>query len=76
VGTSSGTGTVLVIHTPDKSGLPSVALGAGAARFGLPSGDAGTLGSRCFAHCAEALISSRSPYPSDVFTTSLRTTDG
>jgi hypothetical protein len=35
---------LVTAHKPDKSGLPSAVLGAGAARFGLPSGSRGTPG--------------------------------
>src|SRR5262245_51695228 len=34
-------GLVVIIHTPEKSGLPSEARGAGAVRFGFPSAPLG-----------------------------------
>src|SRR5215471_20118510 len=37
---------------PERSGWPSGARGAGAARFGLPSGVRGTPGVGRFSHCA------------------------
>src|SRR5262245_25158132 len=37
---------------PEKSGRPSVIFGAGAVRFGLPSGRRGIPGVGCFTHCA------------------------
>ena len=39
-------------HRPDKSGLPSGVLGAGAARFGLPSAVRGIPGVGQSSHCA------------------------
>src|SRR2546430_4869668 len=41
-------------QTPDKSGFPSRAFGAGAERFGLPSRVRGIEPSEDFIHCAEA----------------------
>src|SRR5688572_12805784 len=41
-----------VAHKPERSGLPSGDLGAGAARFGLPSGKRGMPGVGVFNHCA------------------------
>src|SRR2546422_6481325 len=38
---------------PDKSGLPSAPRGAGALRFGLPSGPLGTPGIGCNGHCVD-----------------------
>src|SRR3954469_22736483 len=46
-GSSSG------VQTPDRSGFPSGAFGAGAARFGLPSRVRGNDVSGTFAHCAK-----------------------
>ena len=41
-----------VTHTPERSGLPSAARGAFAARSTLPFGSRGTPGSGWFNHCA------------------------
>src|SRR5437868_14793883 len=38
---------------PVRSGLPSAIFGAGAVRFGLPSGVRGTFGVLLASHCAE-----------------------
>src|SRR6185295_2283186 len=40
---------------PDMSGLPSAAFGAGAARFGFPSGSRGVLGRGRLAHWASSM---------------------
>src|SRR4029453_10613599 len=45
-----------VIHIPEKSGLPSAALGAGADRLGLPSAARGMPEVRCFTHCASIAV--------------------
>src|ERR1700730_5525915 len=45
---------VLGIHTPDRSGWPSAAFGAGALRSGLPSAPRGTPGVGVSSHCAES----------------------
>src|SRR5215471_11257422 len=45
---------VCVIQMPDKSGLPSGCLGAGAVRFGLPSAVRGMPGVGYLIHCAES----------------------
>ena len=37
---------------PDRSGLPSAALGAGASSRGVPAAVFGTPGVGCFSHCA------------------------
>src|SRR5438105_947815 len=39
-------------HMPDRSGLPSAVLGAGAPRFGCPLGILGTPAVGYFSHCA------------------------
>src|SRR5438093_327208 len=41
-------------QSPDRSGLPSTAFGAGADTIGLPSGVRGVFGSFTFTHCANA----------------------
>src|SRR5437773_4464993 len=41
-------------HIPEKSGLPSVVLGAGASRFGVPLALRGTPAVGYFSHCANA----------------------
>src|SRR6266516_2024888 len=41
-------------QSPDRSGLPSTAFGAGADKIGLPSGVRGVFGSFTFTHCANA----------------------
>src|SRR5438105_6017961 len=41
-----------VIHSPDSDGLPSAFFGAGADRFGLPSGSRGMPGVGYLIHCA------------------------
>src|SRR5206468_5637295 len=41
-------------QTPERSGLPSAVLGAGALRFGRPSGNLGTAGVGYDGHCAES----------------------
>src|SRR5688572_21405380 len=43
-----------LIQIPDRSGLPSAVRGAGAERFGLPSGPFGTFGVGCNGHCADS----------------------
>jgi hypothetical protein len=35
-----------MVQTPERSGLPSAVFGAGAVRFGLPSGSRGMPGAR------------------------------
>src|SRR6059058_2193931 len=45
---------VFGIHTPDRSGWPSAAFGAGALRSGLPSAPRGTPGVGVASHCAES----------------------
>src|SRR3954471_438813 len=45
---------VLGIQTPERSGWPSAAFGAGAARSGLPSAPLGTFGDGVFSHWPEA----------------------
>src|SRR5687767_3699121 len=42
-------------HRPDRSGLPSVVRGAGAARFGFPSGRRGMPGVGSFSHWASSI---------------------
>src|SRR6266849_5897946 len=44
---------------PERSGLPSAVFGAGAERFGLPSGKRGTPGVAKLIHCAAAGAESR-----------------
>src|ERR1700686_359976 len=46
--------TPAVSQMPDRSGLPSAVFGAGADRFGFPSGVRGTPGVGEFSHCAES----------------------
>src|SRR5262247_1463647 len=43
---------LLGAHTPDRSGWPSGVRGAGAERFGLPSGPRGIEPDGTFSHCA------------------------
>src|SRR4029078_13470489 len=45
-----------VIHIPERSGLPSLVLGAGADRLGRPSPTRGMFGVRCFTHCAHVVV--------------------
>src|SRR5438445_841474 len=50
-------GQVLVVsgsHIPERSGLPSAALGVGAFRFGRPLGSFGTPAVGYCSHCAES----------------------
>ena len=42
-----------LVHMPDRSGLPSANFGAGAVRFGLPSGVLGVFAAGYGGHCAE-----------------------
>src|SRR4051812_23884061 len=42
----------ILVHSPDRSGLSSSVRGAGAARFGLPSGVRGKPGVEWCSHCA------------------------
>src|SRR5207253_11145836 len=53
LGVPFGSGPSYRIQTPDKSGLPSAPRGAGALRFGLPSGPFGTPGTGRNGHCAD-----------------------
>src|SRR3954466_12468342 len=52
-------------QTPDRSGLPSARRGAGADRFGFPSGVRGTDERGTFAHCAAADTVNRTTVASD-----------
>src|SRR5438093_7982090 len=45
---------LVALQMPDRSGLPSGVVGAGAVRSALPSAVRGALGSRRFTHCANA----------------------
>src|SRR5215468_5437987 len=49
----------LMPQTPDKSGFPSEVRGAGAFRFGLPSGVRGMPGVGYLIHCAGAGVETR-----------------
>src|SRR6266852_9184132 len=48
----------ILCHKPDRSILPSGVRGAGAVRFGLPSGVRGMPGVGCFSHCAASGVAS------------------
>src|SRR5438128_233956 len=44
----------ILLHTPERSGLPSAVRGAAAVRFGFPPAARGMPGVAWFSHCAES----------------------